>query len=185
MLATADKARIQGSSAAPVWIVEVSDFQCPYCKMWHDSTYATIKREFIATGQVRMAYVNFPLQGHANAVPAAKAAMCAALQGRFWEMHDALFDSQETWAPLRDPMPKLESLATGVGVKPSEWRECVNGQVIQRLINADRQRGDAAGVTSTPFFFVGDEVIRGAAPASAFRAAILRARQKAAAGTTR
>ena len=185
LLERADKSRIQGDSTALIWIVEVSDFQCPYCKMWHDSTYATIKREFIATGQVRLAYVNYPIQTHANAVPAAKAAMCAGAQDKFWAMHDALFKNQETWAPLADASATFESLALKVGIKLPEWRTCVNGEVMQRLINADRQRGTSAGVNSTPYFFVGDEAIRGAAPASAFREAIQRAREKAAARTRR
>jgi protein-disulfide isomerase len=95
--AAADQARILGRPTAPVWVVEVSDFQCPYCKMWHDSTYETLKREYVNTGKVRLAYINFPLEKHRNAMPAAEAAMCAAAQGKFWEMHDALFDAQAKW----------------------------------------------------------------------------------------
>jgi protein-disulfide isomerase len=185
LLERADKSRIQGSATAPVWIVEVSDFQCQFCKMWHDSTYATIRREFIATGQVRMAYVHFPIQTHANAFPAAKAAMCAGLQDKFWPMHDEIFKSQNDWAPLQDASAKFESLAVKSGVAIPAWRECMGGSVMDRLIAADRQRGLAAGVNSTPYFFVGDEAIRGAAPAEAFRAAIQRARTKAAASKPR
>lgn len=183
LLMRADKARIQGDSSAKIWIVEVSDFQCPYCKMFHDSTYATIKREFIATGQARMAYVNYPISSHANAVPAAEAAMCAATQDKFWAMHDALFNSQDTWAPMPDPSKALESQARKVGVDIAAWRACVQGGVMKRLISADRQRGSSAGVNSTPYFFIGDEVVRGAAPPEAFRAAMKKARDKAAANT--
>src|SRR6202022_4747441 len=57
----ADLARIQGSPNAPVWVIEVSDFQCPYCKQWHDETYPVFRDEFVRTGKVRLAYVNFPL----------------------------------------------------------------------------------------------------------------------------
>ena len=180
LLERADKGRIRGDTGAKVWIVEVSDFQCPYCKMWHDSTYETISREFIATGQVRLAYVNFPLQSHANAVPAAEAAMCAAAQDKFWPMQKALFKSQGEWAALQDASGTFETLARKAGVKVPEWQECVKSGVMQRLIHADRRRGSTAGVNSTPHFFVGDEVIRGAAPATDFRAAILKARAKAA-----
>jgi len=183
MLSRADKARIQGDPKQKLFIVEVSDFQCPFCKMFHDSTYAAVKREFIATGQARMAYVNYPIQSHENAVPAAQAAMCAAEQDKFWAMHDALFDTQEKWAPLADPSKVLESLAQKVGVDIPKWRACVQGGVMKRLIGADHQRGVAAGINSTPSFFVGDEVIRGAAPIGAFRDAIKKARDKAAAAT--
>src|SRR5215210_7202557 len=57
----ADKARIRGAATAPVWLVEISDFQCPFCKEWHDKTFATIDREYVKTGKVRLAYLNFPL----------------------------------------------------------------------------------------------------------------------------
>src|SRR6478735_1170872 len=86
----ADLARIQGSPTAPLWVIEVSDFQCPYCKQWHDQTYNAFVDQFVKTGKVRLAYVNFPLQSHVHAWPAAEAAMCAGAQGRFWPMHDAL-----------------------------------------------------------------------------------------------
>jgi protein-disulfide isomerase len=183
LLAKADQGRIQGDANAKVWIVEVSDFQCPYCKMFHDSTYATIKREFIATGQARMAYVNFPIQSHENAIPAAEAAMCASVQGKFWTMHDELFRTQPSWAGLQNPSAHFESLAKKVGVEIPSWRSCLAGGVMRRLITADRQRGVSAGVNSTPYFFIGDEAIRGAAPAQAFRDAMKKARAKAAAGT--
>jgi protein-disulfide isomerase len=181
MLARADQGRIQGNVGATTWIVEVSDFQCPFCKMWHDSVYPTLKREFIDRGQVRLAYINFPLKQHANALPTAQAAMCAAAQGRFWPMHDALFASQARWAAQSDASATLESLAKAAGVNLPEWRDCVRGGVMQRLISADRQRGTDAGVSSTPSFFIGDEVISGVAPLDSFRLAINRARAKSAA----
>jgi protein-disulfide isomerase len=181
LLARADKARIQGDEKAPIWIIEVSDFQCPYCKMWHDSAYAVIKREFITTGQVRLAYVNYPVEGHENAVPAAETAMCSALQDKFWVMHDALFDTQDKWAHMPDPTAHFDGLAQKAGVSVPALKECRKGGVMRRLITGDKQRGQVAGVNSTPSFFVGDEVIRGAAPAQAFRDAIKKVRAKAAA----
>jgi protein-disulfide isomerase len=181
LLERADKARIQGDTAAKVWIVEVSDFQCPYCKEWHDRTLPVLAREFIRTGAVRMAYVNFPLGQHAQALPAAEAAMCAAAQDRFWQMHDTLFTTQARWGAMTDAMPLYDSLAVAIGVNPVEWRSCMSSHVMRRLISADRTRGLNAGVSSTPTFFVGSEMIRGAAPIDDFRAAIARARANAAA----
>jgi len=179
LLERADKARIQGDSAAPVWIVEVSDFQCPFCKQWHDRTYPDLKAEYIKRGIVRMAYVNFPLSQHPHAMQAAEAAMCAAAQNKFWEMHDAVFDSQDKWGPMTDATGTFDALAKSVGVDTTAWRDCVKKGVMQRLINADRSRGLTAGVGSTPTFFVGDEPIAGAAPIDEFRKAIERARAKA------
>ena len=71
----ADHARIQGKDDAPLWIVEVSDFQCPYCRAWHEETYPDVIKEFVETGKARLAYINFPIPGHQNAWPAAEAAI--------------------------------------------------------------------------------------------------------------
>ena len=185
MLERADAARIQGAKDAPVWIVEISDFQCPYCKMWHDSTYPAIKKQYVDAGIVRMAYVNLPLSMHPNAVPAAEAAMCAAVQDKFWDMHDALFSQQTRWAPLATPGPTLDSIAVKVGVDASAWRACVKGGLMRRLITGDRERASMSGASSTPTFFVGSEGIKGAAPLDAFKAAIERARTKASGGDTK
>jgi len=180
LLERADAARIQGSKDAPVWIVEISDFQCPFCKMWHDSTYPGIKKQYVDAGVVRMAYVNLPLSMHPNAVPAAEAAMCAAAQDKFWEMHDALFNSQTRWAPLPAPGPALDSIAMKVGVDAKAWHDCLKSGVMKRLITGDRERAAMSGAKSTPTFFVGNEGITGAAPLDVFKSAIERARTKAA-----
>src|SRR5712671_1317535 len=112
----ADLSRIQGSATAPVWVIEVSDFQCPFCKQWHDETYATLRDELVRTGKVRLAYVNFPLAQHQYAWPAAESAMCAGAQGKFWEMHDALFNTQSKWEALPAPAGFFDSLARAQGV---------------------------------------------------------------------
>jgi len=181
LLARADAGRIQGDTAAPVWIVEVSDFQCPFCKRWHDETYATLKREYIDVGVVRMAYVNLPLGQHEHALPAAEAAMCASAQGRFWPVHDAIFDAQERWTPMlpAQAIVFFDSLATASGLDAKAYRECRESNVMRRLIEADRGRAQSSGVNSTPSFFVGREIIAGAAPIQEFRAAIARARAQA------
>src|SRR6185312_9267774 len=72
-----DRARIEGDEHAHLWFVIVSDFQCPYCRQFHDQTFDALRRQYVATGKMRIAYVNFPLPMHANAWPAAEAAMCA------------------------------------------------------------------------------------------------------------
>lgn len=179
LLERADAARIQGDTAAPVWLVELSDFQCPFCKRWHDETYPIIKREYIDAGIVRMAYVNLPLSMHPHAQPAAEAAMCAAAQGRFWPVHDAIFDTQERWTPLPNAIPLFDSIAVASGIEATQYRTCRESGVMRRLIAADVSRAIAAGVRPTPTFFVGSEKIEGAAPIAEFRAAIARARARA------
>lgn len=177
-VARADSARIAGHSDAPVWIIEVSDFQCPYCKVWHDEVYPAVKREYVDSGKVRLAYVNFPLGQHRHARPAAEAALCAGAQGRFWEYHDALFDTQAEWTPLANADALFLTLGERVGLDLDEQRDCLDSDVMLPLIEADLQRMNEAGVGSTPSFFVGDEQL-GNAPLSEFRRAIDSALERA------
>ena len=168
----ADLARIQGSPTAPIWVIEVSDFQCPYCKQWHDETYKKVRDEYVSTGKVRLAFVNFPLAQHAHARPAAEAAMCAGAQGKFWEMHDVLFASQENWEKLPSSAAYFESLARSTGVDLPRWRACVQSGKMRAWIQADHDRAEAAGAASTPSFIIGDKILVGAQPIENLRSAI-------------
>ena len=169
----ADRGRIRGAEGAPIWLVEISDFQCPYCKRWHEEAFATIDREYVQTGKVRLAYLNYPLSSiHPNAQGAAEAAMCASVQGKFWPIHDALFRAQERWAGLENPMATFDSLAVAAGVAAAPWRACMTSHATAAIIEADRERSTKAGVRSTPTFFIGDRKLEGAYPADSFRVAI-------------
>ncbi|HEV7839894.1 MAG TPA: thioredoxin domain-containing protein [Gemmatimonadaceae bacterium] len=175
----ADLARIQGSSSAPVWVIEVSDFQCPFCKQWHDETYQKLRDEFVKTGKIRLAYINFPLNQHVNAWPAAEAAMCAGAQGKFWEMHDALFINQKKWEQLTAPAPFFDSLARATGLNVPQWQQCLKSGKMKPWIQADYDRAQAAGAASTPTFIIGDKMLTGAQPIENFRSAIDSAAAKA------
>ena len=168
----ADLARIQGSATAPVWVVMVSDFQCPFCKQWEQETYPKFRDEFVKTGKVRLAYVNFPLNSHVHALPAAEAAMCAGAQGKFWEMHDALFATQAKWEELESPATVFDSLAVAAGVDAARWRECVSSGKMKPLIRADHDRASVAGASATPSFMIGDKMLVGAQPIEQLRLAI-------------
>jgi protein-disulfide isomerase len=168
----ADRARIQGSSTAPLWVIEVSDFQCPYCKQWHDQTYSQFIDEYVRTGKVRLAYVNFPLAMHVHAFPAAEAAMCAAAQDKFWPMHDALFATQGRWENLPSPAPVFDSLAQASGVDIARWRDCVRSGKMRPLIQADHDRAQRAGASATPSFMIGDKLYAGAIPLADLQKAI-------------
>ena len=112
----ADKGRIRGAESAPIWLVEISDFQCPYCKRWHDEAFAILDREYVQTGKIRLAYLNFPIPSlHANARAASEAAMCASVQGKFWELHESLFTTQPAWSRQTNPMATFDSLAIAAG----------------------------------------------------------------------
>lgn len=168
----ADASRIQGSPSAKLWVIEVSDFQCPYCKEWHDAAYQMVVNDYVKTGKVRMAYVNFPLSIHAHAHQAAIAAMCAGAQDKFWQMHDSLFASQGKWETESDPTAAFDSLAASVGVNEAAYHACLASPAIAALVAGDQERARGGGVTATPSFWVGGKLIEGAVPPAEMKAAI-------------
>ena len=160
--ARADSGRVMGNASAPVWVIEASDFQCPFCKQWHDEEFQKLVDRYVKTGKIRLAFLNMPLGMHQHAVVAAEAAMCASVQGKFWQMHDALFASQKEWEGLDDPNAMFASLAGKAGVNLASWQKCMKDHLTLPMIQADRERVVAARVNSTPTFFVGDQIIPGA-----------------------
>ena len=172
LVAHADSARIRGNPSAKVWMILASDFQCPYCKMWHDSSDLTIRREYIDNGKVRLAFVNFPINSHQNAIPAAEYAMCAAAQDKFWQAHDSLFAHQDVWVAVPDPGPALERITTSAGVEVNALRSCVSKHKMLPLIEADREKAARAGVRATPSFFVGSQLLEGVIPIADLRKAL-------------
>ncbi len=179
----ADLARIKGNPSAKVWLIIVSDFQCPFCKRWFDTTAPAVDREYVATGKIRVAYINFPLSMHPHAEQAAEAAMCAGAQGKFWEYHDRLFQSQDHWAPLPDVTAFFESLAQMVGADTAAFDTCTSTHVMRDMVIADLKRGTAAGVNSTPTFLVGDQRSEGSYPIDSLRPLLDRALAAAGGGS--
>jgi protein-disulfide isomerase len=158
----ADRGRIMGDSTAPVWLIMASDFQCPFCKQWHDASFASIVHDFANTGRVRIAFLNMPLSSiHPHAKAAAEAAMCASVQNKFWPMHDSLFATQRIWETLQNPLSTFDTLARESGVRMPDWRQCVSHHLTLPLIDADYDRARQAGVRSTPTFFVDGKMLVG------------------------
>jgi protein-disulfide isomerase len=155
----ADRGRITGNPKAAIWVIMLSDFQCPYCKQWHDASFAKVM-EYANAGKIQLAFINLPLNIHPNAIPAAEAAMCASVQNKFWPMHDALFATQDQWAPLPDPTAKLESVASTLpGIDIASWRTCMTKHQTRPLVDADHDRARSAGANSTPAFIVDGKMV--------------------------
>ena len=171
----ADQSRILGDSSAKLWIVVVSDFQCPYCGQWERETSAQVIDEFVKTGKARLAFVNFPLQQHPNALPAAEAAMCAGAQGKFWEMHDRIFQKQAEWSPLPDATSFFETEAGTLSLDAAAYKACITEHTMRAMIYSDAERARSGGANSTPTFFIGNQALAGAAKIDAFRKAIAQA----------
>jgi protein-disulfide isomerase len=143
-----------GPDEAPVTIVEFSDFECPYCARVQP-TLEQVRAEFPDT--VRLVFRQFPLNMHANARKAAEASLCASDQGKFWEMHDLMFDEQKelTVAELKDKAGRLD-------LDQKTFDSCLDSGQHSRLVDQDLKAGQVVGVTGTPAMFVNGRMLSGA-----------------------
>ena len=153
-------APVRGNPRAPVTIVEFSDFQCPYCVRARPSV-ARVRQVY--GDQVRFAFRHFPLEFHAQAEKAGEGAACAGEQGKFWEMHDLLWTNT---AKLQ--VPDLKAHAVTLGLDAAAFGQCLDSGRYSRLVESDREAGQAYGVSGTPAFFVNGRPLVGAEPFEAF-----------------
>jgi protein-disulfide isomerase len=139
---------VRGAVMAPVTIYEFADFECPGCRL----TAPHLKRvadEY--KGKVRIVFKQYPLPLHTHAMGAAKAAVAAANQGKFWEMHDKLFENQGALQPER-----LEKYAEELGLDMERFRADLKSERTEKKIEADKAEGKKLGVDGTPTIFVSD-----------------------------
>lgn len=163
-------ARSKGADTAPITVLEIVDFQCPACRLFWAETMPLLQREYVDPGKVRFLFVNLPLvQIHRNAAAAHEFAMCAALQDRFWPVHDMLFDQQSVWAQLDDPSPYFFSVATATGLETDSLDACVGDGRMRDLIMQEAQSVVRAGVQSTPSFVIEGGLLAGAVPIEGWR----------------
>jgi protein-disulfide isomerase len=163
-----------GRADAPVTVVEFSDYECPFCQRFFATTLPALKKEYVETGKVRYVFRDYPLDRiHPNARKAAEAAHCAGEQGRFWEMHDVLFQNAKALAP-----PQLSEYARTIGLDGAAFDECFGSGRHAARVERGLADGAAAGVRGTPGFVIGrtkagdvveGTAVRGAQPPETFR----------------
>lgn len=139
-----------GSATAKIGIVEFSDYQCFYCRDFHRQQFAQLKKEYIDTGVVQFIHKDLPLRMHPQAVPAAMVAHCAGAQGRFWDMHDALFAHQGRLGQNLYP-----ELARQLNLDEAKFNACLESQAHGQGIGQDVGAGRRLGFTGTPSFLIG------------------------------
>ncbi len=149
---------VEGSSTSPVRLVEYGDFQCPSCGGAHPG----IKKITEDYGdKIGFVFRNFPLTSiHPNALAAATAVEAAGLQGKYWEMHNLLFESQQSWSSLsaEQRTNQFVQYATQVGVSNSEkYKTDLSSENITKKITFDQKLGKDLGVSGTPTFFLNGE----------------------------
>lgn len=144
-------AQLDGNPRAPVAIVEYSDFQCPYCGVFARDTLPKIREQYSAPGKVVLAFRQFPLSTiHPFALKSAVAAKCAAEQGKYWEMHDALFQDQKS---LDDQA--IQERVKELALDRPRFSSCISRKAVSDEVDRDVAEGKALGVSGTPTFFIG------------------------------
>jgi protein-disulfide isomerase len=163
-----------GASDAPLVIVEFTDYQCRFCRQFHDTTLAEIRKKYVDTGKVRFVIRDFPLVGsHPDGMRAADAAHCAGDQGKFSAMHDALFGD-----PAKLGQDGLIEYAESLKLDVPTFRACLESGKHKPEIQNDMQVGSSLQINGTPSFLIGKArgedlsgtIIVGAQPFNVFEA---------------
>ncbi|MEO7458241.1 MAG: DsbA family protein [Gemmatimonadaceae bacterium] len=160
-----------GSPTAPIEILEFADFECPGCGQFATLTEPDIRTRLINTGQIRMRYLDYPLPMHKNTWDASLAAACANDQGKFWEMHDAIFQNQDKWNGEATSRPRgpLGELAKGLGLDMAKYGSCMEAETHRAQIAGNLAEAERRQIGQTPTFVIGGKVIPGALPFDQFK----------------
>lgn len=180
---------LRGDPSAPVTIIEFGDFECPACGQFASVTEPDMRTRIIDAGLANFRFFDYPLPMHQNTMAASLAASCAADQGKFWEMHDAIFAGQFDWNTQATGSPRkfFDEYAQKVGLDVAAYKKCFDSQTNLARIAAHKAEGEKIGVPSTPTFVIGGKMytngmtydqlkkivdsLRAAAPAAATPAA--------------
>ena len=149
----------KGTASARVTLEEFSDFQCPACSGLEPGLRRVMKDY---DDRVRFVFRNYPLQMHKYAFLASRAAEAAGLQGKFWEMHDMLYDNQKEWSESMEPRVQFDSYATRLGLDVQRFKVDMERQDLAERIKSDMLRGNSLGVKGTPTVYLnGRELVPG------------------------
>ncbi len=154
----------QGPAAAPVTIVEFSDYECPFCSRAEETVKEVMKTY---EGKVRLVYRDFPLPFHPHAQKAAEAAHCAEDQGKYWDMHGRLFANQQKLGE-----DDLKEHAKSLGLDAAKFERCLASGEKAAVVEANKKAGAEVGVTGTPAFFINGILLSGAQPIGEFKSII-------------
>ncbi len=166
---------ILGKKDAPVILIEVTDYQCPFCRKFHTEVFDTLKKEYIDTGKLLFINQDLPLGFHNNAMHAARAARCANDQGKYWDLRDAMIMNAKKLA--RDD---ITAYAKKLDLNTASLNKCIDSKDHQKEIDQDIADAGAAGISGTPTFIIAKntpdkitgQVIVGIKPLEFFRTKI-------------
>lgn len=155
---------VMGSPQAPVEIIEFADFECPGCGQWAAVTKPDVVSRLVQTGRARLRVMDFPvMSGHVNSLTASLAAGCANDQGKFWEMHDLIFQTQDRWSTpyTKNPRKEMDALAAQLGLDGAKFDVCMDSKKYQAHVKANAEEAARVGVQSTPSFVIAGKVYSG------------------------
>lgn len=139
-----------GRPDAPLTLVEFSDYQCPYCRQFHSTTYELLKKNYIDTGKLRFVSRDLPLDFHSNASSAAQASRCAGDQGKFWQMRDTLISHAD-----KLEQEAIIGYAKTLALDMDHFRSCLASEKYLPSVRADVAEAGGAGIAGTPTFILG------------------------------
>jgi protein-disulfide isomerase len=164
------KSPVKGPANAKITIVEFSDFQCPFCTKGNSTMSDLMKAN---PNDIKLVFKHLPLPFHPEAMPAAKASYAAQQQGKFWEMHDALFENQKSLGA-----DFYEATAKKLGLDMDKFKKDMNSEAAEAAVKADMAIAEKNGIQGTPGFFVNGVAVKGAYPQSHFQMIIDRILKK-------
>lgn len=139
-----------GSKDAPLTVVEFTDYQCPYCRQFHQNTFADLKKHYIDSGKVRFYVKDLPGPNHKDAARAAQAAHCAREQQQFWPLHDRMQSNPDRLGPT-----DLFVYAEEIGMDVDEFRSCLESDRYEEMVRTAARDAIALGAQGTPTFLIG------------------------------
>lgn len=164
---------VRGAKDGKVSLVEFGDFQCPACGAWEP-----IVRQVLADNKdiLKVTFRHFPLvELHRNALLAAKATEAAALQGKFWEMHDTIYDKQDEWSESLNARQFFVTYATTLGLDTKKFTSDIDSKAVEEKILAELKEGKRLGVQGTPTFFLNGKKLENITNLADFNKAIKQA----------
>lgn len=162
-----DDDAVKGSKTAKVTIIEWSDYECPFCARFYKETYGQIDTDYIKTGKVKLIFRDYPLTFHTQAQKAAEAAECAGEQGKYYDMHNMLFEKGVVGG-----VTTFKQYAKDLGLDTAKFDKCLDDGAMAAEVAKDMADGTKNGITGTPAFAINGKLVVGAQPYAVFKEAI-------------
>lgn len=158
----------RGNPSADVWVVEFADFGCSYCEKFHRETLPVFDSLYVDKGRVFWKFVPFTIGMFPNSTQAAETAICAAQQGKFFAMHDLLYDNRKAWMKSSNVRQQMAEYAARLKLDARRYQACITGKDVSLQLQKNNALARTLMIRGTPTFFINGEIIPGALPTDVF-----------------